>query len=364
MSARSTIARLQFKTLQIPFKEAFRHASAERTETLSVWVRAEAGGLVGHGESCPRSYVTGETIDSAQLFFEEHEASVRTSIHDRATLEAWVGAHATEIDEHPAAWCAIELAILDLLGKTSGHPVEAVLSRPALEGRFQYSAVLGDASPEVFRATSGRYVALGFKDFKVKLSGDCARDREKLDALRARPGIRVRGDANNLWDDAAEAIEGIASLDFPFFAIEEPIAPNQYGELVEVARALDTRIVLDESFLRIQQLAALADHPHAWIVNVRVSKMGGVLRSLAIVDRICQTGTGLIVGAQVGETSLLTRAALTVAKAAGRALVAQEGAFGTFLLERDICDPPLMFGKGGVLDASAHERLTGAGWGL
>ena len=66
----------------------------------------------------------------------------------------------------------------------------------------------------------------------------------------------------------------------------------------------------------------------------------------------------------MGETSLLTRAALTVAKAAGSALVAQEGAFGTFLLERDICDPPLMFGKGGVLDASAHERLAGAGWGL
>ena len=125
-----------------------------------------------------------------------------------------------------------------------------------------------------------------------------ARDREKLDALRTRPDIRVRGDANNLWDDAAEAIEGIASLEFPFFAIEEPIAPNQYAELVEVATALDTRIVLDESFLRMQQLAALADHPHAWIVNVRVSKMGGLLRSLAIVDQVRKTGTGLIVGAR------------------------------------------------------------------
>jgi hypothetical protein len=42
-----------------------------------------------------------------------------------------------------------------------------------------------------------------------------------------------------------------------------------------------------------------------------------------------------------------------VAQAAGPNLIAQEGAFGTFLLERDICDLPLMFGTGGLVDASA-----------
>ena len=365
MSARTTIARLQFKTLHIPFKVAFRHASAERSETLSVWVRAESSeGLVGHGESCPRSYVTGETIESAQTFFDRHEADVRASVRDRADLDAWIASHVTEIDADPAAWCAIELAVLDLLGKTVNQPVEVVIARPRLEGRFHYSAVLGDATAEVFRATSERYLALGFRDFKVKLSGDLDRDRGKLEALRTRTDIRVRGDANNLWEDAAEAIEGIAALDFPFFAIEEPIAANQHAELVQVGEALDTRIVLDESFLRIDQLALLTGQPQRWIVNVRVSKMGGLLRSLAIVDRARSANVGIIVGAQVGETSLLTRAALTVAKAAGDALVAQEGAFGTFLLERDICEPPLMFGRGGVLDSSAHERLAGAGWGL
>ena len=72
----------------------------------------------------------------------------------------------------------------------------------------------------------------------------------------------------------------------------------------------------------------------------------------------------VIVGAQVGETSLLTRAALPVAQAAGDRLVAQEGGFGTFLLERDVCTPPLMFGAGGQLDISAYPSLTSAGFGL
>jgi hypothetical protein len=44
--------------------------------------------------------------------------------------------------------------------------------------------------------------------------------------------------------------------------------------------------------------------------------------------------------------------------------VAQEGAFGTQLLERDVCDPPLMFGAGGVLDSAAYAMLARPGFGL
>jgi hypothetical protein len=69
---------------------------------------------------------------------------------------------------------------------------------------------------------------------------------------------------------------------------------------------------------------------------------------------------GLIVGAQVGETSLLTRVALSVAQASGDSLIAQEGAFGTHLLQHDVCTPPLMFGAGGTLDYQSGEP----GWGL
>src|SRR5262249_29401267 len=158
------------------------------------------------------------------------------------------------------------------------------------------------------------------------------------------------------------AIDCLRALDYPFFAIEEPLGPNQYVDLARIAGALGCPIVLDESFLRIGQLARLQSTPPQpapaqWLINVRVSKMGGLLRSLAVVDAARRARLGVIVGAQVGETSLLTRAALTVAHAAGDALVAQEGAFGTRLLTRDVCDPPLMFGAGGVLDVSAFPSL-------
>jgi len=54
----------------------------------------------------------------------------------------------------------------------------------------------------------------------------------------------------------------------------------------------------------------------------------------------------------VGETSILTRAALTIANSYRDIVIAQEGAFGTHLLEKDICEPSIMFGAGGILQAS------------
>ncbi|MGZ5120332.1 MAG: hypothetical protein ACXWCK_30025, partial [Burkholderiales bacterium] len=87
------------------------------------------------------------------------------------------------------------------------------------------------------------------------------------------------------------------------------------------------------------------------------------LRSLELVSELHKRGLGLIIGAQVGETSILTRAALTVANASKDILLAQEGAFGTHLLARDVVESPLMFGPGGMLDVSGTV-LAGAGWGL
>jgi Enolase C-terminal domain-like len=133
--------------------------------------------------------------------------------------------------------------------------------------------------------------------------------------------------------------------------------------MARIARALDSRIVLDESMARADQLAGLPGRADRWLVNLRVSKMGGLLRSLDFLRQARGRALRVIVGAHVGETSLLTRAALTVASAAGDALVAQEGACGTHLLERDVVDPPLMFGPGGILDAGAAFG-TAPGWGL
>jgi L-alanine-DL-glutamate epimerase-like enolase superfamily enzyme len=357
--------RLQGCSLTIPFKVAFRHASAERAVTQTVWVTARADGHTGYGEGCPREYVTGESLPSASAFIARHAADLCASVHDLETLTSWARLHVSDIERNPAAWAAVELALLDLLAKVEHKSIESLLGLPAVHGRFRYTAVLGDAPPAQFEAQLAHYLKAGFRDFKVKLSRDTSSDRAKVRALKAAglSGEAVRADANNVWANADGAITALEALDFNFHGIEEPLRAGDHAGMARVAAALDTKIILDESVLGPKQLDRIPGAPDRWIVNVRVSKMGGVLRSLEVVSDLRRRQLGLIVGAQVGETSLLTRAALTVANGAQDILVAQEGAFGTHLLERDVAEPPLMFGSGGILDVS-ETALAGAGWGL
>lgn len=357
--------RLSLTPLRIPFKTAFRHASADRCETCSVWVNASSkAGVSGYGESCPRAYVTGESIESAQVFFDSHRSSITGAITDLESLGSWTKQHEAEIDANPAAWCAIELALLDAMGKETNRSVETLLGLEALSAPFRYSAVLGDSDPEIFEKHYHQYCEHGFTDFKIKLSGDFQRDKYKITILRRDPNCRVRVDANNLWRHPHEAIDYIRAFDYPLFAIEEPVTHNRYDQLLDIAENLDTKIILDESFLRRQQFGALHGQPERWIINVRVSKMGGILRCLEILRQARAAGIKVVVGAHVGETSLLTRAGLTVAHAARDILLAQEGAFGTRLLAKDVCDPPLAFQRNGLLKPERYFNPQGAGFGL
>ncbi|MBK8570282.1 MAG: hypothetical protein IPN81_10100 [Nitrosomonadales bacterium] len=113
------IERLKAISLEIPFKTNFKHASADRAKTASIWIEAcsNHGALIGYGEGCPREYVTGENLKSALDWINRHTSSIVKDITNLKSLKAWVVKQEQVIDKDPAAWCAIELALLDLLGK-------------------------------------------------------------------------------------------------------------------------------------------------------------------------------------------------------------------------------------------------------
>jgi len=226
----------------------------------------------------------------------------------------------------------------------------------------------GDSAPLTYAAQLLRYRVGGLRHYKLKLSGDLDRDRSKIRWFRGRLGSfvaqTVRVDANNLWSEPADAIDHLTSLDYPLLGVEEPLAANDLEGFLTIAEAIDSKTILDESLLRRGQVADLPGNPARWILNCRISKSGGLLRSLELIATARSAGLGIIVGAHVGETSLLTSAALIGATAAGTSLVAQEGAFGSNLLTTDISDEPIMFGRGGLLGAEQLRALRPTGLGV
>ena len=360
------LERLEAYTFPMPFKTVIRHASASRRRVENLIVVAHSpDGLTGYGEGCPREYVTGETMLSGNRFIAQHADSLIGEVGDAQSLRAWIESHRDAIDANPAAFCAMETAVLDLLGKTRKQSVEDVLGLKFPFGEFRYSAVLADWPFPLYRWQHGRYRVRGFIDFKAKLSGDVHRDRRMLRPFSSRSGrrLRLRVDANNLWTSPDECQNHLNAMPVTPFAIEEPLRSGDLQGCRQIAEETGLQIILDESLARAGQMEALHD-PERWIVNLRVSKMGGVIRSLEVAQEAVRRGVGVIVGCHVGETSILSRAALTVMQAVGHGLVSAEGAFGTQLLRSDLTVPSLRFDWGGQLALSQVSDLGPSGFGL
>ena len=200
------IDRFEFRELRIPFKVAFRHAAAERTETETVWIEA----IATDGVDRKRRVVSQAVRHGRNA---RHGARVRVAARGRRcdaavtsvdTLRAWMAEHEDDIDANPAAWCALELARARPARQAAmACRSKRCLSLPPLAG----AVPLHRRSRRCVAATRftrwrSDIAQAGFSDFKVKLSGDRrARPREDGGLQTSGPTIRfgVRADANNLW---------------------------------------------------------------------------------------------------------------------------------------------------------------------
>ena len=352
------IKKISFSSLEIPFKTEFSHASKSRSTTEAVVVCVESeSGLRGYGEGCPRDYVTQEDLKSTIDFLEEHVVTMR-EISSLGDLISYTIRHKSEIDANPAAFCAVEVALLDLLAKVSNISVEKLLGVSDKKTEFEYTAVLGLSSK--FKNIVHMYKKMDFKHFKVKLSGKKDLDIENLKSLyEIVPTLSsLRVDANNFWQSFAEASKILSKFEFRFEGVEEPLKARDFSGLEKLAKHLGARVILDESFTKAEDFNFLND-PSLWVINLRVSKMGGLLRSLKIIEEAQQRSISIVVGSQVGETSLLTRAGLVASRACKNNLVGQEGAFGTYLLKEDITLNSIQFGIGGTLSHRANQPGLG-----
>jgi L-alanine-DL-glutamate epimerase-like enolase superfamily enzyme len=252
------------------------------------------------------------------------------------------------------------MALLDLFSKERDCSVETLLGVGANRRQGRYTAVLGDDLKPTYVAIADQYLVRGLSDFKIKLNGDLPRDREKLFLLRdlcAQHGIgapRIRLDANNLWSGRVEAaVEHLAALGGDLFAVEEPVGAGDTAGISRVSAASGLPVILDESLCTLKDLARFKELPGRLIANIKVSRVGGLIRALGLIGAVKKLGWPVIIGCHVGETSLLTRAALIPAAAAGENLIAQEGAYGDYLVESEPVEPTLRFGQCGQLDLDA-----------
>jgi muconate cycloisomerase len=347
--------------VDLPFRRAFEHAAARRTTSESIFLKCTTDtGAVGFGESLPRPYVTGESRDSAYALlcgrilprlvgagapaFESYD-EVRAFLRDcdGKPPVGWVDPD----NRQTAAWCAVDLALLDAFGRAFGRsaigPEEPARVGPS---RARYSGVLSAPAKNGPTKQCLLFRAYGLRQVKMKVGqdGDVASVRTARKWLGRKTELRV--DANMAWslERAVEAMQKMARLGVDCF--EQPLAADALDETAALVRRTGLTIMADESFNDRDSLTRLIEKRACTAVNVRISKCGGLTASLRRCQEALEAGLTIQVGCQVGESSLLSAAQLALL-AQVPAVTYAEGCFGRFLLRDDVATPILQFGRGG-----------------
>ena len=354
------VVRVEVFTAQLPFRFSFGHALAQRRSSENVYVRltlrGPLGTATGYGEGVPREYVTGETVESAIAALSTRYAPAMLGqrcstpegalavLGDVAAAAAPSAARALDL----AARCAMELAFLDAAGRYFGQSVRRWLGDGSAGGAVTYDAVIPLWPPRTLVPLALLCRLAGYRQIKLKVGQDLAADLQRLHVLRRilGPAVDLRVDANCAWT-ADEALAALACMrPYRISAVEQPVAAADLDGLRRITASVPEMVIVDESLRTVEEAALLARTNACNAFNIRVSKCGGLLNSLRIARIAADAGLAVVVGAQVGESGLLS--------AAGRHLAAAlpgvryvEGSAGPLLLKEDLTVERVLPGRAG-----------------
>lgn len=362
------VIRCEILEVDIPFKLTFKHALKERSESNSILVKLTADtGEVGWGESLPRDYVTGETLESAvevlrdtfaPLILETTVATWDEALDTAKGIESVARARNENLPARiGSSRCAAELAYLDLAGNHFRRSVSEIFGQRKREW-VEYSGVISSDSRWKVAKTALKMRLGGLRAVKVKVG--MRDDRERLSLIRklAGPGMDIRVDANGAWN-VSEAIGNIQAFrQFGISSVEQPVAAHDLDGLQAVTSAVTTPIMVDESLCTLADARKLVAQDACDYFNIRLSKCGGLFASIELSEFARNYDKGCQLGCQVGETAILSAAGRHFALGVA-GLKFFEGSFGTHLLEKDVAKENLTFRRGGV-----GRPLTGPGLGI
>eukprot|EP00794_Sanderia_malayensis_P014318 gene14318-15807_t len=264
--------------VDLPLKEGAYNWSDGKSvsvfDTTIVEILTDAG-ISGVGEVCPLgssylpSYANGVRCGLKELCgslvgCDPTEIGVMNSLMDY------------QLKGHPYVKSPIDMACWDILGKKAGLPVCTLLG-----GRFGESVQLYRAisrQPAMVMAENVRqYMEEGYDRFQLKVGGKLEEDIARIRAVRSvlKPHQCLVADANTGWlsHEAITIANAVKDLDV---YIEQPCAT--YDECHRVRKHTNLPFVLDEVVHDVDSLIKAHHDNAADIVNLKISKFGGLTK--------------------------------------------------------------------------------------
>lgn len=284
-----------------------------------VVVEIYADGVVGYGEGVLYRALPHQVGNAFRQF-----TQARPLIDLPVEREKWLSWIHTLLPNIPGLAQALDAARWDLIGQQQQLPLVELLggaqrmSVPVTEQIFIRDWPVAERELD-------EILGHGTQRLKVKIGAGPERDLETIRRLRAHvgPHVDIRIDANHAYSLEQSRVLYRELADLGVTALEEPLVVRDWAGLRALRREIGLPIILDESIMTHEHLAEAIQKEAIDVLNLKLSRVGGLTQALDYA-RICrQYGIGVCMGCS--EDLGLGTAAIVHLAAALPHLVSTEG---------------------------------------
>jgi L-Ala-D/L-Glu epimerase len=257
-------------------------------------------GSVGWGEATVVPLWSGETQGGAKSLIEDYFAPLligrRVDDYQKVLQEM----DAIALENHFTK-AAIEMALLDLVGKKEKKPIFQLLggARNPLQIPIKFS--IGLREPEDAAQIAATKVKEGFTAIKLKVGPDPEKDLLRIRLTREAIGDRIKlnVDTNGGWS-VDEAIREIRRYEkFNLAYIEQPTPRWDIDGLAKVRAASGAKIMADEGVFALWQAEEVIRKKAADLISIYPGKNGGILKAQKICKIAGEAGLGCHLGSNL-----------------------------------------------------------------
>lgn len=363
------IRRLRWTRYRIPFAAglATAHGLLAAREGLIVLLETDAG-AIGLGEAAPLPEFGGGTVEEAAALLRAIESRLVGQ-----TCDAAYSLVTAQAAGHPAASavrCALDVALLDVQGRSAGQRVAELLT-PCPASSVPLNATVAQTMTADAVAAARRAVAAGFRTIKLKVgvASSPEAEEERVASVRSAigPEVALRLDANGAWT-TEQAIALIRRLErYDIDLVEQPVSARDLEGLAQVHRAVSAPVGADEALSDPGATRSIIAEHAADVLIIKPMAVGGLRAAREIIELASAADLGAIVTTAF-DAGIGTAAALQLA-ATLPAPIQACGLATASLLESDLLTRSLRIedgqmalpansGLGVELDEEASARYT------
>lgn len=341
------IERVELVVVRLPLVHEFETSSHRKNHLDHILVRVVTGdGAEGWGECASPSdpYYCGETVTTCLATLGGYLAPMLVGA-------TWaypddVAGLLRRVRGNNFARAGLEMACWDLYARRRGEPLADTLGATALDVPAGVSLGI-EADVDALLAQVGKHVADGYRRVKLKVRPGW--DVEPVQAVRASFGdVDLQVDANGGYDpDDADHQAALRALDgHGLVMIEQPFAEQDLLAHAALHQELDTPVCLDESITSLPVLRTALQLGAMGIVNIKVSRLGGLGPARAVHDACREAGVPVWCGG-MHEFGIGRAANIALAALPGFTLPGDVSGSDKYYA-RDVVDPPIRATDGRV----------------